>query len=87
VVKQAGSEVPEKMAYDKAEYYREYHYRRRGLEPAPRRYGDREDTVRTGRRFIVSKAVNLLVKNGRVEVMYENSERSRKRPHKIRKIG
>lgn len=89
VVKEASQEVPDELAYNKAEYYREYHYRRRGLEPASRRYGDKDDTIRTGQRFIVSKAIQQLKRRGEVEVLYEqdSSGRTRKRPSKIRYTG
>lgn len=87
VVKEAMAEVPEQPAFDKAEWYREYHYRKKGKEPAARRYGDREDTIRTGQRFIVSRSIQSLRRRRLVEVQYEDKGGVRKRPTAIRSIG
>lgn len=87
-VRVASACVPEEQAFAKAEYYRQYHYTRRGAMVADRRYGDREDTVKTGQRFIVSKSLQSLAKRGKIELSYDEADtRTRKRPVSVRLAG
>lgn len=80
--------VPEEQAFEKAEYYRQYHYSKSGRDIPERRYGDRGDSVKTGQRFIVSKCLQSLVSRGIVHVAYdENDNRKRKRPVAVRLAG
>ncbi len=79
--------VPPGMAWRKAEYYREYHYRSRGKEPSDRKYGDRNDTIKTGQRLIVGKSITDLRRRGRIEVEYDEASNSkRKTPKRIRRL-
>lgn len=86
MVREASQEVPEELAEERANYYRNYHYKRIGLSPADRRYGGREETIKTGQRFVVSKIIQALAKSQVVQIQYDSQTtgRTRKRPQKIR---
>lgn len=86
VIRVASEQVPEDMAFAKADYYRKYHYSRKGTEaPDTRRHGDRTDTVKTGQRFIASKSLQSLARRGKVVFSYDEADsRTRKRPIAVR---
>lgn len=78
--------VPDDIAWKKAEWYREYHYKKSGKPVKPRRYGDSADTIKTGQRFIVAKSIQDLRRHGRVEVEYASDTAKRKKPLRIRRL-
>lgn len=80
--------VPPDMAFQKAEYYRQYHYRKKGKQPSDRQHGTNLDTVKTGQRFIVSRTIQNLKRRGLVEVEGKTLPGgTRQRPYRIRLVG
>lgn len=87
VLREVCPSVPAEKAFQKAEYYRHYHYLKQGKEPPQhddgspkRRYGDQTNTIKTGQKFIISRAIQNLCRRGVVEVetvMKTGGKRSR----------
>lgn len=78
--------VPEEQAFEVAEKYRSYYYSKQGLPLPERKYGEREDTIKTGRKAVVSKAIQDLRRSGRIQVLSEPSDLKRQRILQIRRF-
>lgn len=77
--------VPPGMAWRQAEESRLRHYQKRGTPPGERTRGGRNDTIKSGQRYYINRAVKSLRHTGRIEVEYGTQE-IRKRPTRIRLI-
>lgn len=86
ILEEVGQLVDPDVAYSKAEYYRAYHYKRSGKNLQDRVHGAKEDTVKTGQRLVVSKCIQTLRRNQKVEVEFDDANPKRRRPVRI-KLG
>lgn len=86
VLREVSPLVPPAVAFRKAEYFREYHYKSKGEEVRERSHGDRNDTIKTGQRYIVGRTIAALRRHGRIEVEYAEGTGKRKRPQRVRRV-
>lgn len=86
VLDETMSSVPEELALRVAERYRSYHYKRSGRDVSTRKYGEVSDSIKTGRKTIISRAIQDMKRSGRVELEYHESELKRKRIKRLRRM-
>jgi len=84
IVQDISSSVPPDMGFNKGEYYRQYHYRKKGQEPPKRRYGTDTDTMRTGQRVVLSRTIQNLCHSHVIEIQRTTDPGVRSRPEFIR---
>lgn len=84
VMNLVGAFVPHDLAWEKGEYYRTYHYVRRGEPVKPRADGDDAATVRSGQRIVVARTIRLLVTRRRIIVESRQQGPRRKTPTRLR---
>lgn len=82
---QAAMLVPSHTAFHAAEARRARHYKQQNREVQDRQYGSREDTILSGQRAFVTKSIQEMRRNGRIEVEY-GEQPQRKRVVRIRLI-
>lgn len=87
LIKEVSLVVPEDLALEKAEYYRSRHYLKAGNPVAERTHGDVTNTIKTGQRLVLSRAIQSLSRRNRVEVEYSNENPKRRKPERIRLIA
>lgn len=83
VMKEAAPLVPPGMGWRQAEENRVAYYSKRKVPIGERVRGDRNDTIKTGQRFYVSKGIKSLRSSGRIEVEY-GDQAVKKRPTRLR---
>lgn len=86
LIREVSPMVPAGMAWRQAETSRARHYIDRGLAVPERTRGSKSDTIITGQRFYIGKAINQLKREGKIEVEYTNNPK-RQRPLRIRLIN
>lgn len=86
MMNQIGPHVPDDTAFEKGEYYRTYHYVRRGLPPKPRQDGGNSATIRTGQRIVIARTIRLLQARQRVFVESIQQGPRRRRPVRVRMV-
>lgn len=84
LMEEVGPFVPDDLAFEKGEYYRVYHFHRRGEVPKPRQRGGFAATVRTGQRIVLARTIRLLVAHQRVLLESEEQGPRRRRPIRLR---
>lgn len=83
VMEEAAPLVPPGMAWRQAEENRVTYYSRRRVPTGERVRGDRNDTIKTGQRYYVSRGIRSLRTSGRIEVEY-GGQAVKKRPTRLR---
>lgn len=78
--------IPVNAAWEKGEYYRTYHFRRRDLPVPPRQVGSDVQTIHTGRRILMGNLIRVMTSRRIVEIGYEAPGKRRK-PERLRLVN
>lgn len=87
LIQECAPMVPPGLAWRKAEQNRLKYYEREKREAEPRHYGDRTNTILTGQRAVIQRALVNIRKQRRMDTEYQDIPNSKRlRPTRIRLI-